>query len=95
MILLDPSDKFLVTFDWSTWLASGSPAPTLVSVTHSTGESPEALTLTGEAVDTSIGQSQVYVSGGEHGSTYVVNAYATLSNGELIEKHETFRWSNS
>ena len=91
MILLDPSDKQLVTFDWSTFMSASSPVPTLSSVTHTTGESPEALTLTGEATDTAIGQSQVYVAGGTHGCTYVLNATATLSNGEIINRHVTIR----
>ncbi len=89
IVLLDPSDSAIITVDWSDALASGI---TLSSVTHTV---PSPLTKVSESTNTSTGQSQVRVSGAVHGSMYMIEAQATLSNTEVINRQFPARGWNS
>lgn len=89
IVLLDPGDQALIDIDWADVLLG---ATTLSSVTHTV---PSPLTKLTEATNTSTGHSQVKVSGAVHGSIYMVEASATLANGELINRQVPARAWNS
>ncbi len=80
IVLLDPSDSALITVDWSDILATGI---TLTAVDHTV---PSPLTRVGQTFDGGTGLSQVKVSGAAHGVRYMIEAQATLSNGEIINR---------
>lgn len=86
VIYADPSDNALVTFDWSDALVD---AVTVSSVAHSV---PSALTKGTETVVSP--NSTVKVSGGVHGTTYMIEAQATLSNGEVLNRQAAYRVFN-
>lgn len=89
IVLLDPSDNALITIDWTDVL-SGS--VTLSSVTHTV---PSPLSKGTESTNTGTGQSQVRVSGAVHGAMYMIEAQATLSNGDVINRQFPVRGWNS
>ncbi len=89
VVLLDPSDSALITIDWADVLAIGV---TLSAVTHIV---PTGLTKVTEAQDLANGKSQVKVSGAAHGLMYMIEAQATLSNGEVINRQFPARGWNS
>lgn len=77
ILLHNPADSGNYTADWSDVLGEA----TLASVTHTP---PTGLTKVSEgSTDTT---STVRISGGTHGRTYMVQAAATLSNGEVINR---------
>ena len=87
IILLDPSDNAVVTFDWSDVLPAGV---TISSASH-TVDAPLV-----KGVETnSTSTSAVKVSGAVHGAMYSVAGQATLSNGEIINRQFPVRGWNS
>ena len=87
MILADPSDVVVVTFDWSPSLPD---TVTVDSATHSV-DSPMAKVDEGLVGAVSF----VKVSGALHGHIHMVTAQATLSNGETINRQFPIRGWNS
>lgn len=87
MILCDPGDSIIVTFDWSGDLASGV---TVSSATHSV-DSPMSK-VTESATTTT---SAVKVTGAVHGGMCMVTGIATLSNGEVVNRQYPIRGWNS
>lgn len=87
IILIDPSDVPVVPIDWSDVLPTGV---TIVSVSHSV---PSPLTLDSEGETTTT--SWAKFSGQEHGGTYLLQATATLDNGETINRAVTLRCSDA
>jgi hypothetical protein len=87
MILFDPSDNALITFDWSDVLPE---SVTVASVVH-TVSSP----LTKSTESNSTTTSTVKVTGAQHGGMYVIEGQATLSNGEVINRQFPIRGWNS
>jgi hypothetical protein len=92
VILLDPEDTVVVTFEWDDAIPSTSPLTTLVSVAHTApSASPTTLILQGESTDVTAKTSAAKVSGGVHGETYLLTAAATLSNGEVVNRSAVLR----
>lgn len=89
VVLINPSDQLLITFDYSNELATGI---TLVSATHTV---PSPMTKISESTDTANALSQVKVSGAVHGQTQMIGGQATLSNGEIINRQFPVRGWNS
>lgn len=87
MILFDPSDNALVTFDWSDVL------PEAVTVTGAVHTLPSPLVKGTESYTSST--STVKVSGAQHGAMYMVEGQATLSNGEVLNRQFPIRGWNS
>jgi hypothetical protein len=87
VLLFDPSDQAIVTFDWSDVL------PTSVTVASATHTLPSPLTKVDESNDTS--SSNVKISGAVHGGRYMVEGQATLSNGEVINRQFEIKGWNS
>ncbi len=87
MILFDPSDNALVTFDWTDVLPG---SVTVASVVHTV---PSPLVKGTES--TSSPTSSVKISGAVHGGMYMVEGQATLSNGEVINRQFPIRGWNS
>lgn len=85
--LHDPSDSALYTFQWDDLPAS----VTLTAVTHSV---PTGLTKVSESTNTVAGTSTVKISGGVHGVMYMIEAQATLSNGESLNRQFPLRVFN-
>lgn len=80
IVLYNPSDTIIVTFDWNADLATGI---TVTSVVHTV---PAPLTKISEATNAGAGQSQVKFSGGVHGEIYQILGAATLSEGEVLNR---------
>lgn len=78
ILLFDPSDNAIVTFDWSDVLTSGV---TVVTATHTV---PSPLTNVSESNNTTT--SSVKISGAVHCGRYMVEGQATLTNGEVINR---------
>jgi hypothetical protein len=89
VVLINPSDQLVITFDYSNELASGI---TLTSATHTV---PSPMTKVSESFDTANALSQVKVSGAVHGQTQMIGGQATLSNGEIINRQFPVRGWNS
>ena len=87
IILFDPSDAAIITFDWADVLTG---SVTVSSVTHSV-DSPLAKLNESNTTTT----SSVKVSGALHGGLYMVSGQATLSNGEVINRQFPVRGWNS
>lgn len=87
VILFNPSDNALITFDWSDVL------PATVTVSSVTYTAPAPLTATPGVVASP--QSQVKITGAVHGAIYQINGQATLSNGEVINRVFPIRAINS
>lgn len=85
VILVDPSDQIIVSFDWTDALPSGV---LVYSVTH-TVSSP--LSKSTETTTPAQNLSTVKISGAAHGGTYLVQATALLDNGETINRAATVR----
>jgi hypothetical protein len=77
--------KLDYTFDWADDV---SDPITLESVTHIV---PGGMTLDSETTDTVGLSSTVFITGGEHGGTYLIKALALLSNGALVPGEATIR----
>lgn len=86
VLLGDPSDSALYTFNWADALPS---AVTVTAVTHTV---PSPLTKVSEAFTTTT--STVKISGGVHGAMYLIEAQATLSNGESLNRQFPLRVFN-
>lgn len=89
ILLKDPDETLLLTFEWDDVLTDGV---TLASATH-TVASP--LVGTNEATDTIAGESQVDISGGVHAALYVIRIVGTLSNGQTVARNIPLRAYNS
>lgn len=84
MIVLDPSDIVNVTVTWEN-LGSA----TILSVSYT---APVGLTVTG--MGTTATTSTFRVSGLSHGQTYQVEAQATLTSGETLNRNIPIRGFN-
>jgi hypothetical protein len=92
VILIDPNDTVVITFDWADAIPSTSPLTTLSSVAHTApSASPTTLILQAQSTNTVAKTSAAKVSGGVHGETYQLQAQATLSNGEVVNRAATLR----
>jgi len=89
VVLLDPGDSVFITIDWADVLVDGI---TLASATHTV---PSPLTRVSQSDSPSTGKSQVRVSGALHGVTYMIEAVATLSNGEVVNRQFPVRGWNA
>lgn len=87
MILFDPSDNALVTFDWTDVLPA---SVTVIGVVHTV---PSPLVKGTESASSPT--SSVKISGAVHGGMYMVEGQATLSNGEVINRQFPIRGWNS
>jgi hypothetical protein len=87
MILFDPGDDAVVTFDWSDVLPAGV---TVASVVHAV-DSP----LVKGAESNTTTTSSVKLSGAAHCGLYMVTGAATLSNGEVLNRQFPIRGWNS
>lgn len=85
VILVDPSDVVVISFDWSGALPTGV---LVASVSHSV---PSPLTLVFQSTVPVDALSTAKISGMLHGGTYQVQATATLDNGETINRAATVR----
>lgn len=90
VILFNPADNALVTFDWSDILPAGITLSSATPVVHTV---PSPLGKTAEATNNP--KSQVKISGAIHGAIYQIKASATLSNGENINRVFPIRAINS
>lgn len=86
--VIDPDDSAVFLIDWSDALAEGV---TIGSVTHIL---PEPLVKITESTNAVSGVSSVKISGALHGSTYLVQAQTTLSNGETLNRQFPLRCFN-
>lgn len=84
MIVLDPSDVVNVTVTWENLGVA-----TITSVAYS---APAALTVTGQGNTATT--SSFRVSGLSHGQTYQIEAQATLSSGETLNRNVPIRGFN-
>lgn len=78
-----------ITADFAGDLPASSPATTLVSVAWSItprSGSPLTPTLSDQTDALSASQSNIVVTGGAHGVTYVLQAAGTLSDGQVVVK---------
>jgi hypothetical protein len=89
VVIVDPADSAIVTFDWSDVLGL---TISLAGVVHTV---PAPLTKGAESTDVLNQTSAVKVSGAVHGGMYLVEAQATLSNGETINRQATVRGFNA
>ncbi len=89
IVLADPGDSMIITIDWSDVLATGV---TLDTVVHTV---PSPLVRVSQSTDTGTGQSQVRISGALHGAIYMIEAEATLSNTEVVNRQFPVRGWNS
>lgn len=89
IVLLDPGDSALITIDWNDVLPA---TVTLSSVTHTV---PSPLNKISEVTSSGTGESQVKVSGAVHAGLYMIEAAATLSNGEVLNRQWPARGWNS
>jgi hypothetical protein len=87
IILFDPSDQAIVTFDWSDVLTG---SVTVSSATHTV---PSPLTKVTESTATPY--SSIKISGAVHGGRYMVEGQATLSNGEVLNRQFEIKGWNS
>jgi len=85
VILVDPSDQVLIQFNWTDALPTGV---LLSSVSHSVS-SP--LSIASEYTTIGDNTSSAKISGAAHGGTYLVQATATLDNGEVVNRAATVR----
>jgi hypothetical protein len=89
VLLFDPSDNATIEISWSDVLPDGV---TLSSVTHTV---PSPLVKGTESTDTANAKSFVKVSGAVHPQVYQMEATATLSNGDTINRQWPLRAFNS
>lgn len=85
VILVDPGDTTVITFDWTDALPTGV---LVYAVAHSVS-SP--LSLVFEATTPAQNLSTAKITGMAHGGTYLVQATASLDNGETINRAATVR----
>jgi hypothetical protein len=78
VLLHNPLDSGNYTAEWEDAVPSGG---SIASVVHTV---PDGLTKVSEGVDGTT--STVRISGGVHGRTYMVQAAATMSTGEVINR---------
>lgn len=84
MIVLDPSDVVNVTITWENLGVA-----TIASVAYT---APAGLTVTGQGNTSTT--SAFRISGMAHGLTYQVEAQATLSSGETLNRNVPIRAFN-
>lgn len=84
MIVLDPSDVVNVTITWENLGVA-----TIASVAYT---APAGLTVTGQGNTSTT--SSFRISGMAHGLTYQVEAQATLSSGETLNRNVPIRAFN-
>lgn len=87
--MLPVEGELAFTFDYSDVLPGTSPATTVTSIAISAGESPALVTIGTQTDDLANARTTVILSGIAHGQVGVVQALATLSNGEVIPKDIT------
>ena len=85
--LLPVNGQLAYTLDFSEEVPDTSPLTTVQSIAF-TADSP--LTVGSQTDDLANARTTVIVAGAVHGAVYVVQALATLSNGEVIPKDVTF-----
>lgn len=85
VILIDPDDVPIIPIDWADVLPTGVALSTVVHTV------PSPLTLDSEGASVANGTSWAKISGQEHGGTYLLQAEATLDNGETINRAVTLR----
>lgn len=78
----DPQDTRIWAFDWATFLTERS-----TTISSATWTVPSGLTKVSESNTTTT--ATVKVSGGTHGTDYLLTCTATLANGETVEKSFT------
>ena len=95
--LLPVSGTLAYTWDFSDEVPSTSPLTTVtaIDITTDTGTSPSAITIGTQTDDLGNARTTVLLSGTPHGGVYVVQAIATLSNGEEIPKDITLQVFNA
>lgn len=82
------------TADFSAELPNGGVTVSSVAWSVEPAESPEVVTASGQSDDLANARSTISVSGVPHGATYILQAKATLSNGEQVAKDITLRGFN-
>ena len=87
VVLADPADSALYTFEW----VDLAPGITLASVIHT---APSPLTKVSESTSPSDATSSVRIAGGVHGALYMIEAQATLSSGETLNRQFALRVFN-
>lgn len=88
ILLADPGDEATYSIDWSDALGEGV---TLSSVAHSV---PSPLTLVQESTDAQNNLSLLRIAGARHGDLYMIEAEATLSTGEKLNRQFPLRGFN-
>lgn len=89
IVVFDPSDSAVITFNWTDVVV----APiTLVSTVHNV---PAPMSKMSESTDVANGLSQVKVSGAVHGGICLVEGQATLSNGDVVNRQFPVRGFNA
>ena len=78
IVVMDPGDSAHVEVDWTDQLG----AATITAASHSM---PAGLTLVSESVASP--RTYFRASGWVHGTTYSIEAQATLSTGEVLNKN--------
>lgn len=82
------------TADFSAELPNSGVTVSSVAWSVEPAESPEVVTIADQADDLENARSTIYVSGVPHAATYILQAVATLSNGEVVAKDITLRGFN-
>lgn len=80
------SGKMGYTVDYSAELSGGTTVSAVAWTITGQGGSPIAPALTGQSNNYAEAQSTIYVTGVQHGARHVLQAVATLTNGEQIPK---------
>jgi hypothetical protein len=89
MALIDPGDEVLIEVDWNDFLPSG--IGLAGDVVHAV---PLPLVKISEVTDTIQALSQVKVRGAQHGALYMIEAQATLTNTEIVNRQFPVRCFN-
>lgn len=90
IVVLDPSDEAIVPIDWTDSL------PSTVTLTGTVEHTvPTPLVRISQGTDALNNLSQLKVRGMVHGGLYMIEAQATLSNGEIINRQFPVRGWNS
>jgi hypothetical protein len=89
IVLFDPSDSAVITFNWTDVVVSPI---TLVSAVHTV---PAPMVKVSESTDVPNSLSQVKVSGAVHGGVCLIEGQATLSNGDVVNRQFPVRGFNA
>lgn len=87
--LIDPGDEFLIEVDWNNILIPG--IALAGDVIHTV---PSPLVKVSEVTEAASGLSQVKVRGAQHGALYMIEAQATLTNTEIVNRQFPVRCFN-